>query len=196
MNPPSFIVPQWLKAVFFWFSVVVLFGLIYSQIDKRIVYRRLFLAHFMQASAVGKSAIPFHLSNGPGGQDISLDTHKGQWRLVHFWATWCPPCREEMPSLVALAKHLGADLKIMAISVDEDWSEVQKFFAKKKPNFDVLWDREAKVSKAYNIDKYPETFLISPNGQIVAHFAGPRPWDRAEAIDYIHNLIHKNASIE
>lgn len=187
-GPPSFVVPKWVKGAFFWVAFALIIGLVYSQIEKRITYRQLFIAHLMQAAPKHTQAPPFELTQGPNGKPFSLQGSHGSWRLVHFWATWCPICVDEMPSLIALEKRLGQTVRLITVSVDEDYNQVLQFFHHQAPAFPVLWDKNAQTARAYGVQKYPETFLISPDGLITAHFEGARPWNRQEAIDYLQRL--------
>lgn len=114
---------------------------------------------------------------------------EGQWTLLNIWATWCPPCQEEMPSLELLQKKLGAKLSIVALSADDDLNAVKEFIKVNNPSFKVLWDQDKQLPARLGISKYPETFLISPDGLLSIQFSGPRDWASPMAIDYLENAI-------
>ena len=110
------------------------------------------------------------------GKTWNLSDFKGRPVLVNFWATWCPPCTEEVPTLSNLARQLGDDAVVLAVSVDESWDEIDAFFPE-SPHFSVLLDAEKQAAQTYGASKYPETFLIDADGQLQAFFVGPRKWD-------------------
>lgn len=112
------------------------------------------------------------------------------WTLLNLWATWCPPCQEEMPSLEKLSKELSGKLNIIALSVDEDQKPVEGFIKKNHPSFKVLWDKTGEISKLLGVSKYPETFLISPDGYLAYQFSGPRNWASPLALEYFNRYIN------
>ncbi len=125
------------------------------------------------------------------GGRFDLAANKGQVVFVNFWATWCPPCRDEMPSMVALGKELSArypgKFKMVAVSVDEDWETVMKFLGgPPPPGLTVARDPSQAVTRAFycaargacpDSYKFPETYIVDPGGRIVAYVVGPRDWN-------------------
>lgn len=111
------------------------------------------------------------------GRPVSLSSLHGQVVLVNFWATWCDTCVVEMPSMEKLVAHeQGKPFRLLAVSVDDDWPTVRKFFAKGTP-LDVLLDTTQKVPKAWGTEKFPESFLIDKNGTIRYYIVSNREWD-------------------
>ena len=113
------------------------------------------------------------------GATVSLRQHyKGQVVLVNLWATWCPPCREEMPAMERLYRELGPrGLKIAAVSVDEgDTQNVLAFTHELGLTFDILHDRDGSVADAYQVTGWPESFLLDKDGVIVKKVIGAHPW--------------------
>lgn len=109
----------------------------------------------------------------------SLAELSGRPVLLNFWASWCPPCLDEMPSLQKLANELaGTDLVIVAVTLDENWDDANG--ALEKTGFGegalVLADPKRAVAHEYGTEKVPETYLIDREGQIVHLFVGPRDW--------------------
>ena len=122
------------------------------------------------------------------GRKISLQSQLGHPVFLNFWATWCPPCTEEMPSMEALAAGLeGSDVRTMAVSVDEDWDVVKRFFAR-GTRLGVLLDPTKEVSKSFGTEKFPETFLIDAQGRVRHYFINKRDWSRPEAIACLESL--------
>ena len=97
--------------------------------------------------------------------------------LVNFWASWCAPCRDEEPSLAALAKSFDpATLEVVALSVDDGWEPIEKFFGGRTPAYHVLFDEGGRTSLRYGTSKFPESYLIDGHGHLKLKFVGPRNW--------------------
>ena len=112
------------------------------------------------------------------GHTVSLREQKGHPVLVNFWATWCPPCVEEVPSLEAMAANIeGTDLRILAVSVDDDWAAIRKFFVK-GTKIGVLLDKDHTVPKTFGTTQYPETYFVDSAGQVRYYFANRRDWSK------------------
>jgi peroxiredoxin len=133
----------------------------------------------------GQEAPDFELPDSTGKM-WSLKSLRGRPVLLNFWATWCPPCVEEMPTLENLNKRSG-DLVVLTVSVDEDWEVIRKFFGAKGTELPILLDAEREVAKRYGTEKFPETFLIDPDGQ-ARHFFWQAKWDSAEALLCLETL--------
>jgi thiol-disulfide isomerase/thioredoxin len=125
------------------------------------------------------AAPDFELSDMTG-KTWSLSRLRGRPVLVSFWATWCPPCVDEIPSLEALARRLGDRATVLAVSVDEDWDAIRRFFPKGTP-LTVLLDPSKEVPARWGTTKFPETFLVGANGQVEQAFINKRDWSSSEA---------------
>lgn len=124
------------------------------------------------------------------GRQVSLSDLADRTVVVNFWATWCPPCIEEMPSLRRLASSFEgrSDVELVAISTDDDWGPVRDFFADAPPNFTVLLDPGGAVARQYGTTKFPETYLIQ-RGQVRGFVQGPRAWDRWYARAWVGSYV-------
>jgi thiol-disulfide isomerase/thioredoxin len=140
------------------------------------------------------------------GARFSLEKAKGQVVFVNFWATWCPPCRDEMPSMLALGKELQArypgKFKMVAVSADDGWAPVREFF-KAPPyggstqNVTVALDLEKKTVEGYYCTArgtcpqilFPESYIVGKDGKLVGFFEGPLDWSRPEVRSYLEKLI-------
>lgn len=124
------------------------------------------------------------------GRPFRLADQRGKVVFLNLWATWCPPCRDEMPSMERLHRRLaGRDFVVVAVSEDDDEAAVRAFANDLRLSFPVLLDREGKLPGRYGVTGYPETFLIDRQGEVVDHIIGPAEWDSPEAIEHILRLI-------
>ena len=171
----TWIVPRWLKEAFVAFALV----------SGAVIGVSKGMQHFggkvdramssIEADPIDKPAEALTLPARGGGQ-VALAQLKGKAVLVNFWATWCPPCREEMPSLTRLAQSFDPDtFEVVAVSVDDGWQPVEKFLGKTEP-FRVALDEGALVSQHWGTSKFPESYLIDRDGRVRLKFVGPRDW--------------------
>jgi thiol-disulfide isomerase/thioredoxin len=148
------------------------------------------------------------------GGSLSLAELRGQVVFVNFWATWCEPCREEMPSMLQLGRDLAAAypnrFRMVAVSVDgpeldgdrvvkEPWDVVREFFGGRLPSeATVALDPDYAATRAYycngrgecsNNIKFPETYVIDASGRVVAYVVGPRDWTRPAARRFLERII-------
>ena len=124
------------------------------------------------------------------GKNISLSAFKGKVVLLNFWATWCPPCRAEMPALNKLYREKkNRGLEIIAVSTDRSVSSVKDFLEKHKVDFPILFDEDRTAVKLYRVFSMPTTFLIDRNGTVVEKFYGEYDWTEPETKGKIEKLL-------
>jgi len=110
------------------------------------------------------------------GKETKLSSLRGSVVLVNFWATWCSTCVVEMPSMERLVDHMkGKPFRLLAVSVDDDWPQVRKFFAKGTP-LEVLLDTKRDVPARWGTEKFPESFLVDKEGNIRYYIVSNRDW--------------------
>ncbi len=138
----------------------------------------------------GTPAPPFHLPV-LGGGELDLGRLRGRIVVVNFWATWCPPCVAEMPSLERLHRALGKEgLAVVGISVDEDETALRRFVETSGLTFPILRDPGGRVAaSAYRIGGYPETFELDAEGVLREHYVGPAEWATPEALEHFRKLL-------
>tara|TARA_B100001123_G_C15201853_1_gene983717 strand:- start:392 stop:907 length:516 start_codon:yes stop_codon:yes gene_type:complete len=150
--------------------------------------------HFSASAAAqvkkGENAPNFTLKN-LDGKEISLSQFRGKHVLVNFWATWCGPCKIEMPSLEALYERFkDKNFTLLAISNDMFGANIVTPFVKAhKINFPILLDQQLKVSNAFGVVSLPTTFLIDPQGKIIGALFGAEDWVTPTNILYFENLL-------
>ena len=147
------------------------------------------------------------------GKTHSLDEFRGKWVLLVFWATWCEPCREELPHLATLAmKFSDLPFFLLMVSVDrsfEDindmavrlrdkademefpaaWKAAGLFVTKIGPNFMTLLDPGSVTAKRYGTSMFPESYLIDPRGRLRKKFVGPKPWGMKKALSELRGIL-------
>ena len=115
-----------------------------------------------EPAKIGTTAPDFMVSDGQ--KTVRLSQLRGKPVLLNFWATWCPPCVQETPALVALQQQLGDKVVILAVSMDEDADAYKAFTAKRMPGLLTVRDPDKKSSAMYGTFAYPESFLIDKDG--------------------------------
>lgn len=125
------------------------------------------------------------------GKKVALSDYRGKVVLLNFWATWCPPCRAEMPSMERLSRIFPkTDFAMLAVNVEPDGDQTVPAFLKRWPHsFPVLLDTEGKAQNAYQVFRFPETFIIGREGIIFNHVIGAREWDDSKVVEYLRFLL-------
>ncbi len=139
------------------------------------------------------------------GRRVKLSSMRGKIVFVNFWATWCPPCVHEMPSMLKLGAELSAahpgQFEMVAVSGDDSWEAVQQYFAKSfggvPPNLMLARDPDTAAARAYYCAargycpdiKFPETYVVDRSGKIVAMIVGPRDWADPGARQWLEFLL-------
>jgi peroxiredoxin len=132
-----------------------------------------------------KVADDFTLPMSEGGS-FTLSAQRGKVVLVNFWATWCPPCLEEMPAMERLwRRHKDAGFVLLAVSLDSDPKKVPPFVGAHKFTFPVAVDPKMTVAERYGVRALPSSFVIDRDGTVMGIALGPRVWDGAAA----HGLV-------
>lgn len=128
------------------------------------------------------------------GQVHRISEFRGEWVLLHFWASWCLPCVHEIPEWVALAgKSVKAipQLRFVAVSWDDSWEEAHTIIPspeKLPPNVVSLRDASGKTAEAYGSFQLPETYLLDPEGKVIYKWIGPQVWGDPKISEQLKKL--------
>ena len=141
------------------------------------------------AAADSTAAPAFSLPN-KAGETIDLGKLKGQVVMLNFWASWCGPCRTEMPLMDQIyKKYSAAGFTLLGVNVDTDSSDAQKFLSQVPVSFPIAFDRDNKVSKLYEVSAMPSTVFIDRKGNVRSLHRGYKPGDEAEYLAQIRALL-------
>jgi cytochrome c biogenesis protein CcmG, thiol:disulfide interchange protein DsbE len=124
------------------------------------------------------------------GRSISETDFGGKLLVLNFWATWCPPCIEEMPSLNQFAREFAPQgVVVLGVSIDKNESAYRRFLEQRKLSFLVARDEKADIPTQYGTFKWPETYVIDRSGRVVLKHIGPRNWMNPEIIREVKSLL-------
>jgi peroxiredoxin len=138
-----------------------------------------------------KLAADFTLATHGGGK-VRLTEQRGKVVMINFWATWCPPCLEEMPAMERLYRqHRDAGFALIAVSVDADPKKVAPFVAEHKLTFPIGLDPRMEMANTYGVRALPSSFIVARDGNLAALAIGPRAWDNDAAHSLIEGLGRK-----
>jgi len=126
------------------------------------------------------------------GKKTDLAREKGRLVIVHFWATWCPPCVEEIPALSSFWEKYKSrsDIALYAISVDKDWKTIDDFSAKSPNRLPMYRDPEAATALRFGSTQYPETYITNKAGRVLYRVQGAIEWNDAEVRRRIEQLLN------
>jgi cytochrome c biogenesis protein CcmG, thiol:disulfide interchange protein DsbE len=137
--------------------------------------------------AAGDSAPSFTIATDTG-RSVTLPNFGGKVLILNFWASWCPPCVQETPSLSRLAQEYASKgLVVLGVSVDKDPNAYQNFLKKYQPAF--LTSRELKLHEDFGTFMYPETYIIDANGKVLKKIAEGVDWNDPGIVQYINSLL-------
>jgi DsbE subfamily thiol:disulfide oxidoreductase len=141
-------------------------------------------------AVVGLNA-PGFLLNDPSGKTYTLSELKGSVVFINFWATWCPPCIEEMPSIQNLYRGFkdNKEFRMVTILYKDDYEKAMAYLKQNNYEVPVLIDREGTTAKAYGVTGVPETYIVDKQGVLREKVIGPADWNSSQADSLISNLL-------
>jgi len=127
-----------------------------------------------------------------GGKTLSLAQYRGQVVMLNFWATWCGPCRQEMPLLDAMyKKYKGLGFTLIGVNVEPDSDAAEAFLKKVPVSFPIAFDRDSQISKLYNVQGMPSSVIIDRKGKARIVHKGYKPGDENKYLDHIRALVRE-----
>jgi len=137
-----------------------------------------------------RAAPDFELPDSQGGKH-KLSSLRGSVVIVHFWASWCPPCLQEIPNWAELSTEFkGENVKLIAVSLDQNWKDALKILPDEKARGIIsVLDESGKVPESYGTYQYPETYVLSRDLKIVTKWIGPQDWKNPEILSFIRKLL-------
>ena len=148
------------------------------------------LPHYRQgeSSIAGKKAEDFSMELA--GKPAHLSDFRNKIVVLNFWASWCPPCVEETPGLIALQQRIAArNGVVLGVSIDEDPQAYEKFLREHQINFPTFRDPAKKIPADYGTSMWPETYIIDRNGVIVRKIIGPQDWNSPDMTAYFDSIL-------
>jgi peroxiredoxin len=137
----------------------------------------------------GEAAPEFTFKDQPG-KERSLSQLRGRVVLVNFWATWCPPCIDEMPSMQQLQRRMAnKPFEMLALSVDDSWASVNRFMKENNFTLPVYADFDKRVSTLYGTHMWPETYIVDKRGKVAYKVIGAKDWTSPEVLKFLDVLV-------
>jgi thiol-disulfide isomerase/thioredoxin len=137
----------------------------------------------------GKATLPLAGSDVTG-RAVDLKAKRGRVLVVNFWATWCEPCRDEMPSLQRLADKLaGKPFEVLAVNFGESPEKVAQFLGKEKVTLPVMLDTQKESARAWGVGGLPMTFLVDARGRVRYSVFGERDWSEGASLALVEKLV-------
>jgi thiol-disulfide isomerase/thioredoxin len=157
----------------------------------------IFAADTPTASALPKGILQLSPYAAPGiklqdmdGEPYTLTKDRGHWVFVHFWASWCGPCRKEMPAIQRVFDTLEpAGLKLALINTAEDEDTIFIFLSALAPELRPLMDRDGQTTERWQPRGLPATYLVDPQGKVRYQALGGRPWDTESYVRFLRTLV-------
>jgi len=144
------------------------------------------------ASITPGAAAPGFQLHSAASSDLSLNDLKGQVVLINFWASWCGPCRQEMPVLEQLyKKYKSAGFTLLGVNVEPKSGDAEGFLKSTPVSFPILFDPDSKVSKLYEVSGMPSTVILDRTGKVRYIHHGYKPGEESEYLDQIRALVRE-----
>lgn len=136
---------------------------------------------------VGSAAKDFSVQDSD--HQVSLNQFRGQLVILNFWATWCPPCEQELPSMIDMQNRMrGRGVVVLGVSIDVDEDTYHRFLKQRNVNFVTVRDPERKVADMYGTFGWPESYVIDRQGVLRRKVVGPINWDSPEVMQFLSKL--------
>jgi len=162
-------------------NVAIVVGIVMIAFIALLATRKSDASRQPEAKIVGQ-AVPPVAGTTLSGESFDIDTHRGTWVVVNFFASWCTPCKVEQPELVKFANAHGADVKVVSVVFQpDDESQVRQFMSSTGASWPVIGGDTGAISLSFGVTAVPETYLVSPDGQVVAKWEAGLTADALDA---------------
>ncbi len=149
----------------------------------------IFLALHERIVQVGDSAPDFSITTD-NGRTVTANSFGGKLLVLNFWATWCPPCIEELPSLDQFQQELAnSGVVVLGVSVDKDEKAYKRFLARAKVSFLTTRDPENKINAEYGTFRFPESYIINSDGKVVMKIISATNWTDDKMLSFVKSLL-------
>lgn len=143
--------------------------------------------HGSRPRRIGDAAPDFSVQDSD--HTVGLTQFHGQVVILNFWATWCPPCQQELPSLMTMQERTRArGVVVLGVSIDVDDGAYHRFLKQRNVNFVTVRDPEQRVSEIYGTHGWPETYIIDRQGVVRRKVIGPINWNAADVLEFLNKL--------
>jgi len=168
----------------------IVFFLIVGSLAGYFVYREATRVGQPGVINIGQQAPDFSIKD-KSGKLVKLSDYRGKVVFLNIWGTWCAPCIAEMPTMETLyRKYKDRKFEMLAISIDNDWDIVNRFYQDHNLTLPAFLDPGHQVAELYKVYKYPETFLIDGNGYVAKH-TWQEDWSAPRAVNVVEELVRK-----
>ncbi len=146
---------------------------------------------FQYVAKFEKEGVPAFQLKTVNGADFDFAALTAPVVVINFWASWCDPCVQEFASMLKLVEQMQGKAAIVAVSMDDDQKDLENFlklFKVPRPGFEVLWDKDKKISALYGVGKLPESFIVGADRRLVRKVIGIEDWATPQAVSYFKEL--------
>ncbi|MBO9666457.1 MAG: redoxin domain-containing protein [Bdellovibrio sp.] len=165
-------------------------------------FNHFFMSHVEQAPAnisalesMEKNGVPNFSAKDLAGQSFELNQFQGKTVILNFWASWCGPCVEEVPSLIKLVKEFKGDVQLIAVSGDSNVEDINVFLKSfpelKGENIKIVYDEDRSLMKMFEVARLPESLVLGPDQKLVKKLVGSIDWYTKDSIEYMKSLQQK-----
>lgn len=166
------------------------------------IFQSYFLSSLREGNTSIRSLDEMELDGAPNftvndlyGRSLELQAYKGKIVILNFWASWCAPCIEEVPSLIKLANQFKQDLQVIAISGDSSREDIDIFLKSfpglKSENISIIWDKDRTLMNQYSVNRLPESFVLDKDQKLAKKISGTIDWHTEDSITFLNILMKK-----
>jgi cytochrome c biogenesis protein CcmG/thiol:disulfide interchange protein DsbE len=166
------------------------------------IFQSYFLSNLREGNSSIRSLDEMELDGAPNfiahdlkDERFELKNHQGKVVILNFWASWCAPCIEEVPSLIKLASQFKSELHLVAISGDSSREDIDIFLKSfpglKAENISIIWDKDRTIMKQFSVARLPESYILDKSQKLTKKIAGSIDWHTEESVAFLNLMIKK-----